>query len=110
LLKTYRTFGSTAVDETFKQYLLACVVYLVGGGHHTCHEIFSVANLLTPAGGPKAPNADLSSISSLVKGAYVPGKYVRHLPESYLTTGHFQALQEKYWDIAMLGHLHGIFR
>ncbi|HET6216789.1 MAG TPA: hypothetical protein VFE27_07185 [Acidobacteriaceae bacterium] len=110
LLKTYRTFGSTAVDETFKQYLLACVVYLVGGGHHTCHEIFSVANLLTPAGGPKEPNAQLSSVSSLVKGAYVPGKYVRHLPESYLTTSHFQVLQEKYWDIAMLGHLHGIFR
>jgi hypothetical protein len=40
----------------------------------------------------------------------VPGKYVRHLPDSYLTTNHFQALQEKYWDIAMLGHLHGIFR
>ncbi len=110
LLKSYRTFGSTAVDETFKQYLLACVVYLVGGGHHTCHEIFSVANLLTPGGGPKEPNAKLSSISSLVKGAYVPGKYVRHLPDSYLATSHFQALQEKYWDIAMLGHLHGIFR
>ncbi len=110
LLKTYRTFGSTAVDETFKQYLLACVVYLVGGGHHTCHEIFSVANLLTPGGGPKEPNAKLSSISSLVKGAYVPGKYVRHLPDSYLAASHFHALQEKYWDIAMLGHLHGIFR
>jgi hypothetical protein len=110
LLKTYRTFGSTAVDETFKQYLLACVVYLVGGGHHTCHEIFSVANLLAPGGGPKAPNISLTSVSSLVKGAYVPGKYVRHLPDSYLSTSHFQALQEKYWDIAMLGHLHGIFR
>ncbi len=110
LLKTYRTFGSTAIDEAFKQYLLACVVYLVGGGHHTCHEIFSVANLLTPGGGPKEPNASLGSISSLVKGAYVPGKYVRHLPDSYLTTSHFQALQEKYWDIAMLGHLHGTFR
>jgi hypothetical protein len=110
LLKAYRTFGSTAIDEAFKQYLLACVVYLVGGGHHTCHEIFSVANLLAPGGGPKEPNAKLSSVSSLAKGAYVPGKYVRHLPESYLTTAHFQALQEKYWDIAMLGHLHGAFR
>jgi hypothetical protein len=110
LLKAYRTFGSTAIDEAFKQYLLACVVYLVGGGHHTCHEIFSVANLLTPGGGPKEPNAKLSSISSLVRGAYVPGKYVRHLPDSYLVTRHFQALQEKYWDIAMLGHLHGTFR
>jgi hypothetical protein len=110
LLKAYRTFGSTAIDERFKQYLLACVVYLVGGGHHTCHEIFSVANLLTPGGGLKEPKANLSSISSLVKGAYVPGKYVRHLPDSYLTTSHFQALQEKYWDIAMLGHLHGTFR
>ena len=65
LLKTYRTFGSTAVDETFKQYLFASVVYLVGGGHHTCHEIFSVANLLTPGGGPKEPNAKLSCIPSL---------------------------------------------
>jgi hypothetical protein len=108
LLKTYRTFGSTDVDESFKQYLLAIVVYLVGGGHHSCHEIFSVANLVAGAGGPKT-GADFDSVSAIVRGAYVPGKYVKHLPASYLGSEHFGALKEKYYDIAMLGHLHATF-
>ncbi len=108
LLKTYRTFGSTDMDESFKQYLLAIVVYLVGGGHHSCHEIFSVANLVAGAGGPKT-GADFDSVSAIVRGAYVPGKYVKHLPASYLGSEHFGALKEKYYDIAMLGHLHATF-
>jgi hypothetical protein len=108
LLKTFRSFGTIDPGETFKQYLLAIVVYLVGGGHHTCHEIFSVANLLVGSNGPQAGRA-AASVSTLAKEAYVPGKYMKHLPDSYTSTGHFQALQEKYYDIAMLGHLHGTF-
>ncbi len=108
LLKTYRTFGAIDDGENFKQYLLASVVYLVTGGHHTCHEIFSVANLLTGSNGPRAGRAP-ASVSTLAREAYVPGKYMRHLPDSYVTTGHFLALKEKYYDIAMLGHLHGTF-
>ena len=108
LLKTYRTFGAIDDGEMFKMYLLAIVVYLVSGGHHTCHEIFSVANLLAGSNGPRA-GRDAASISTLVRGAYVPGKYIKHLPDAYLSTGHFQALKEKYYDIAMLGHLHGTF-
>jgi len=108
LLKTYRVFGGIDSGEPFKQYLLAIVVYLVGGGHHTCHEIFSVANLLVGCNGPSG-NGAKASIASIVRDAYVPGKYLKHLPASYITTGHFEALREKYYDIAMLGHLHGTF-
>jgi len=108
LLKTYRTFGRNDDGESFKQYLLEIVVYLVGGGHHTCHEIFSVANLLIGSNGPRGGRA-AGSISTLAREAYVPGKYVKHLPESYLKTEHFGRLKEKYYDIAMLGHLHGTF-
>ena len=81
---------------------------LVGGGHHTCHEIFSVANLLTGSNGPRAGRG-FASVSTLVKDAYVPGKYLKHLPDSYISTPHFQAILEKYYDIGMLGHLHGTF-
>jgi hypothetical protein len=108
LLKTYRTFGMVDDGESLKQYLLAIVVYLVTGGHHTCHEIFSVANLLVGSNGPQGGRA-AASVSTLVKDAYVPGKYIKHLPDSYISTGHFEALREKYYDIAMLGHLHGTF-
>jgi len=88
--------------------VFAIVVYLVGGGHHTCHEIFSVANLLVGCNGPSG-NGAKASIASIVRDAYVPGKYLKHLPTSYITTGHFEALREKYYDIAMFGHLHGTF-
>lgn len=108
LLKTYRAFGGSDSGESFKQYLLAIVVYLVGGGHHTCHEIFSVANLLVGSNGPRGGRG-YASVATLVKDAYVPGKYLKHLPDSYLNTPHFQALAEKYFDIAYLGHLHGTF-
>jgi hypothetical protein len=107
LLKTFRTFGSIDTGEEFKQYLLAIVIYLVTGGHHSCHEIFSVANLLAGPDGPQAGVAH--SAAELARGAYVPGKYVKHLPNSYLTATHFQVLKEMYYDIAMLGHLHGTF-
>jgi hypothetical protein len=108
LLKTYRVFGGTDSGESFKQYLLAIVVYIVGGGHHSCHEIFSVANLLVGSNGPRGTRS-YASVSTLVKDAYVPGKYIKHLPDSYLNTPHFTALAEKYYDIAYLGHLHGTY-
>lgn len=109
LLKTYRAFGGTDSGESFKQYLLAIVVYLVGGGHHTCHEIFSVANLMVGSNGPQGSRQP-ASVQTLVADAYVPGKYLKHLPESYTSTGHFKALAQKYYDIAYMGHLHGTFR
>jgi hypothetical protein len=108
LLKTYRTFAGLDTGEDFKQYLLAIVIYLVTGGHHSCHEIFSVANLLTGPDGPQAKGVSHSA-SELARGAYVPGKYIKHLPDSYTTSISFQVLKEMYYDIAMLGHLHGTF-
>ena len=66
LLKTYRTFGRNDDGESFKQYLLAIVVYLVGGGHHTCHEIFSVANLLIGSNGPRGGRAPCPGCSTIV--------------------------------------------
>jgi hypothetical protein len=108
LLKVYRTFGSLDTGEEFKQYLLAIVIYLVTGGHHSCHEIFSVANLLTGSDGPKGTTTGHTA-AELARGAYVPGKYIKHLPNSYLTSDHWEKMKEKYFDIALLGHLHGTF-
>jgi len=108
LLKVYRTFGGLDTGEEFKQYLLAIVIYLVTGGHHSCHEIFSVANLLTGPDGPKGTGG-AHSASELAKGAYVPGKYIKHLPSSFMSTDDWAVLREEYYDIAMLGHLHGTF-
>ncbi len=108
LLKAFRTFGTMDTGEEFKQYLLAIVIYLVTGGHHSCHEIFGVANLLAGPDGPRG-TGDYHSAAELSRGAYVPGKYTKHLPNSYLTTGHYQAIKEMYYDIAVLGHLHGTF-
>jgi len=108
LLKVYRTFGRVDCDEQFKQYLFAILAYLVGGGHHSCHEVFSVANLLVGVNGPRN-GREAASVADLVRGAYVPGKYIRHLPDSYLKSPHFDRLKEKFYDIAVLGHLHGTF-
>lgn len=108
LLITYRTFGDVDDGEEFKKYLLAIVVYLVSGGHHSCHEIFSIANLLIGGKEPRNGRAP-RGISDLVKEAYVPGKYLKHLPADYVDSAGFERLREKYYDIAVLGHLHGTF-
>lgn len=108
LLKVYRTFGRMDCDEQFKQYLFAILAYLVGGGHHSCHEVFNVANLLVGVNGPRNGRV-AASVADLVRGAYVPGKYIKHLPDSYLKSPHFEKLKEKFYDIAVLGHLHGTF-
>jgi hypothetical protein len=68
--------------------------------------IFS--NLLAGPDGPRAGGVSHSA-AELARGAYVPGKYIKHLPNSYLTTTHFQVIKEMYYDIAILGHLHGTF-
>src|SRR5262249_50889374 len=40
LLQTAYAFGlSDSHKDEFRQYLLACVAYLVGGGMHSCHEV-----------------------------------------------------------------------
>ncbi len=102
LLKAFRVFAGVDDREHFKQYLLAIVIYLVGGGHHTCHEIFSVANLLLASNGPQ-------SVSTLSREAYVPGRYLPYLPDSYTRTPGFEALKNKYYDICAMGHLHAIY-
>jgi hypothetical protein len=109
VLKTYRAFGGTDTGEMFKEYLLAIVIYLVGGGHHTCHEIFCVANLLMGADGPAEKDAEPTPVATLARDAYVPGGYLKYLPDSYVNTPHFALLKEKYYDIAKIGHLHGTF-
>jgi len=49
--------------ETARQYLMGCIAYLIGGGMHTCHEVFYTGGL-----------AGLT---------YTPGKYLAMLPETF---------------------------
>jgi hypothetical protein len=66
-------------QEAKKQYLLACVAYLVGGGMHTCHELFWTARL---SGIP-----------------YKDGKYLEVLPIIFLKSEYCQKWTHEFWDI-----------
>lgn len=65
--------------ELKRQYLLACVGYLVGGGMHTCHEAFYTGNL---AGLP-----------------YTTGKYLDMLPKSFITSRQYEKWVTEFWDV-----------
>jgi hypothetical protein len=65
---TWRMHEWSVTGEEFKQYLLTIVIYLVTGGHHSCHEIFSVANLLTGPDGPRTPGSSYT-VSEPTRGA-----------------------------------------
>jgi hypothetical protein len=82
LLQAAKLFGSLD-DEGFKQYVLAVVGYLVGGGMHSYHEVMTIARL---AGCP-----------------YEDGKYLAALPASFLRSTACETWCHAYWDIVMLG-------
>jgi hypothetical protein len=45
LFQSALLFGGNLAREDKKTYFMAVVCYLVGGGNHTCHEIFKTAAL-----------------------------------------------------------------
>lgn len=73
------TFAELAGLEDKKEYLLACIAYLVGGGMHTCHEVFWTGRLI---GIP-----------------YTDGKYAETLPRSFTGSRDYEKWTEEFWDI-----------
>jgi hypothetical protein len=70
---------SSASLEKQKQYLLACVIYLVGGGMHTCHEVFWTGRQVG------IPVRD--------------GKYMQTLPQSFTLSEDCQQWSNEFGDI-----------
>ncbi len=66
-------------SEMKKQYLLACVGYLVGSGMHTCHEVFYTGG-----------NAGLP---------YKTGKYLDMLPRSFVESSAGQTWHDEFWEL-----------
>jgi hypothetical protein len=66
-------------DEEKKQYLLACVVYLVSGGMHTCHEVFWTGK-------------NIGIVSK-------PEQYLEALPASFTSTLQCEKWTSEFWDI-----------
>jgi hypothetical protein len=65
--------------ESMKQYLMGCVAYLVGGGMHTCHEVFYTGGI-----------AGLH---------YTPGKYMDMLPRTFTSSRLYEHWATEFWDI-----------
>jgi len=65
--------------ESKKQYLMGCVAYLIGGGMHTCHEVFYTGGLQGPT--------------------YTPGKYFDMLPHTFTASPYFERWSTEFWDI-----------
>ena len=86
LLQAAFAFAGVLRGEMLKQYVLAIIGYLVGGGMHSYHESMAVAR-----------KAGL---------AYRPGAYLDALPQSLLSSREGQAWRAKYHDIVELGATH----
>jgi hypothetical protein len=86
LLQAAAAFGGITTGERLKQYVLAIVGYLVGGGMHSLHESLAVA---VKAGLP-----------------YQPGTFVYSLPLSLTGSMAFRDLATNYYDIVVLGGTH----
>ena len=79
LMKMLKTFCPNASGEMLKQYALACVGYLTGGGHHTFEEVMRVA--------------EMAGVD------YLGGQYEAVLPETFRRSAWFDLLLEDYADI-----------
>ncbi|MCG8613540.1 MAG: hypothetical protein MI864_23760 [Pseudomonadales bacterium] len=89
LLQAALAFGKLSSSEQLKQYVMAIVGYLVGGGMHSYHETMAVAQK--------------------VGVEYVPGGYLKSLPVSFLGSQEFRSWNEKYYDIVTLGQIHWMY-
>jgi hypothetical protein len=79
LIRVGKVFCPRMKGELLKQYALACVAFLTGGGHHSFHEVMQVA-----------------ALGSL---PYSRGGYDFVLPESFKDTGWYDLLIEDYPDV-----------
>lgn len=89
LLQAAEAFGPLDNIEHKKQYMLAIIGYLVGGGMHSYHECMIIAKRI---GIP-----------------YSYGSYIESLPESFKSSDDFQQWNHNYYDISTLGGIHWIF-
>lgn len=86
LLQSGIAFGGLAVGEELKQYTMAIIGYLVGGGMHSYHETMAVA--------------------SRVGVPYTPGTYLSSLPTSFTPSQACRDWTTRYYDVVVLGATH----
>lgn len=86
LLQAGIAFGGLNVGEELKQYTMAIIGYLVGGGMHSYHETMAVA--------------------ARVGVPYVPGTYLSSLPTSFTPSHACKDWTSKYYDVVVLGGTH----
>ncbi len=86
LLQAGFAFGKLGGGELLKQYTLAIVGYLVGGGMHSFHESLAVAQRV---GVP-----------------YEPGLFLPSLPSTLTRSAWCASWRDEYHDVVVLGALH----
>jgi hypothetical protein len=81
LLSSAKIFQPSLLNtpDSTKQYLMGCVAYLIGGGMHTCHEVFYTGGI-----------AGLT---------YTPGKYIDMLPRTFTSSRLYERWATEFWDI-----------
>ncbi|WP_348756634.1 hypothetical protein [uncultured Aquincola sp.] len=102
LLASAMTFGNLG-GEDLKQYCLAIIGYLVGGGCHSLHESLTVMGY----------HPDLEYHSSSMLGRTGQDTSLRSdagsfpiLPQSFLSSHLFPAWRDEFYDITVLGGVH----
>ncbi|HAM3240422.1 TPA: hypothetical protein IBI57_004980, partial [Escherichia coli] len=88
LLQAAYAFGGIVNGELLKQYTLAIIIYLIGGGMHSYHEVLSIAKK--------------------VGLYYSPGSF-HWLPLSFKLNNEYGKWKEKYYDIVKMGTTHWRF-
>ena len=84
LLQAAYLFGGELNQEHVKQYALAIVGYLVGGGMHSFHEVMEIA-------------------ATTNQCPYKTGAYTDSLPKSFTDSKDYDQWCADYYDIAVMG-------
>ncbi|MGC2661608.1 MAG: hypothetical protein WA324_26940 [Bryobacteraceae bacterium] len=108
LLASAMTFGKLD-NEGARQYLLAIIGYLVGGGMHSLHESMTVVKFL-----PDDLRMEYNP-GSMLRYEVVDGRMMAKtndfpaLPRTFLSSQEFAAWRFDYYDIVVMGGIHWMF-
>jgi hypothetical protein len=108
LIAAAKAFGDLS-GELLRQYLLAIMGYLVGGGMHSLHESLTVMGHIGETGFEYHSSSMLGYTRSSELRQTARSDVFPTLPQTFQVSTQFAKWRDDYYDVVVLGGIHWMF-